>query len=602
MSRPIALLLLCALMAVSSVAQQSAPRPTTDSSARFIAPSEVNVRIEPDVRTFVVMAALNIAGYDFESGDLPLSPARAELRRDLAKVNPQLKASLAQFLKSHRRPGVDEASDAARYTALSLMMTEPPSFSVYTREGTPVPDDLRPLISDDSFSKLIQQFYLTSGIKELIPKYIAVGNVYAAAYRRPIGELLYDALEYFHLRPETIITMRPLVLSKDQPGSRRRVETQSVARTRTRHVFVIPDPLSPMDTAFVRDDLLNQKEELVARRVGDDYVVMLGPSTRFNPEAVRRVLIRFLIDPMIERHLKTSLEYKDQIVKLVASVPTAEKPFGSSVYLVLRESLAQAAEARLRLIEAKEKGTAYTQDDAIFDLAQGYLRGAVLAFHFFESLIGLEKVGISIEDLFDQMLATTKFEREPTRAREFEPIVARVSAARRASAARASTREPDAAAALATGLTGKILLSDDLIRLRRFAEARTILNEILAVQPKNARALFGMGQIVSQTPSAAEQDPKADENDKIQAQHDRLEEAIKLYKKAIENASPEAEKWLIQWSHVFVGRILDFQDFRADAIAEYEKAIALGPIPNGAYKEAVEGKQRPFGQKQDKLN
>jgi tetratricopeptide (TPR) repeat protein len=589
-------------MAVSSVAQQSAPRPTTDSSARFIAPSEVNVRIEPDVRTFVVMAALNIAGYDFESGDLPLSPARAELRRDLAKVNPQLKASLAQFLKSHRRPGVDEASDAARYTALSLMMTEPPSFSVYTREGTPVPDDLRPLISDDSFSKLIQQFYLTSGIKELIPKYIAVGNVYAAAYRRPIGELLYDALEYFHLRPETIITMRPLVLSKDQPGSRRRVETQSVARTRTRHVFVIPDPLSPMDTAFVRDDLLNQKEELVARRVGDDYVVMLGPSTRFNPEAVRRVLIRFLIDPMIERHLKTSLEYKDQIVKLVASVPTAEKPFGSSVYLVLRESLAQAAEARLRLIEAKEKGTAYTQDDAIFDLAQGYLRGAVLAFHFFESLIGLEKVGISIEDLFDQMLATTKFEREPTRAREFEPIVARVSAARRASAARASTREPDAAAALATGLTGKILLSDDLIRLRRFAEARTILNEILAVQPKNARALFGMGQIVSQTPSAAEQDPKADENDKIQAQHDRLEEAIKLYKKAIENASPEAEKWLIQWSHVFVGRILDFQDFRADAIAEYEKAIALGPIPNGAYKEAVEGKQRPFGQKQDKLN
>jgi len=102
---------------------------------------------------------------------------------------------------------------------------------------------------------------------------------------------------------------------------------------------------------------------------------------------------------------------------------------------------------------------------------------------------------------------------------------------------------------------------------------------------------------VSQTSSAAEADPKADENDKIQAQHERLEEALKLFRRAIENASP-AEQWLVQWSHVLIGRILDFQDFRLDAVAEYEKAIALGPIPNGAHKEAIEGKQRPFGQKQ----
>jgi hypothetical protein len=43
--------------------------------------------------------------------------------------------------------------------------------------------------------------------------------------------------------------------------------------------------------------------------------------------------------------------------------------------------------------------------------------------------------------------------------------------------------------------------------------------------------------------------------------------------------------------------IYDFQEFREDAVAEYEKAIALGEVSNGAYKEALEGKQRPFGQK-----
>jgi hypothetical protein len=48
---------------------------------------------------------------------------------------------------------------------------------------------------------------------------------------------------------------------------------------------------------------------------------------------------------------------------------------------------------------------------------------------------------------------------------------------------------------------------------------------------------------------------------------------------------------------VLIGRILDFQEFRADAVAEYEKAIALGEVANGAYKEALEGKQRPYGQR-----
>ena len=146
-------------------------------------------------------------------------------------------------------------------------------------------------------------------------------------------------------------------------------------------------------------------------------------------------------------------------------------------------------------------------------------------------------------------------------------------------------------------MASKILRSDDLIRERRFADARALLDDVLAIEPNNARALYGMAQVVTQTPSAVELDPKADENDKIQMQHDRLERAIKLYRKAIESASKDSERWLIQWSHVYLGRIFDFQEFRGDAIAEYEKAIELGDFPNGAYKEALEGKQRPYGQK-----
>jgi tetratricopeptide (TPR) repeat protein len=174
--------------------------------------------------------------------------------------------------------------------------------------------------------------------------------------------------------------------------------------------------------------------------------------------------------------------------------------------------------------------------------------------------------------------------------------VARVSEARRAKSSRPPVREAATGEAVG-GVPKKILLSDDLIRQRRYNEARPILESILAAEPENARALYGMAQILSQGTSPVEQDPKADENDKIQAQYDRFQQAIKLYNKAIEKASPESEKWLIQWSHVLLGRIYDFQGFRADAIAEYEKAIAMKEVQFGALKEAIEGKQRPYGQK-----
>ncbi len=539
------------------------------------------------------MAAVNMAGFELETGGQPLSPARAELRKDLSKLDPAVKEKLAAFYKAHRRQNVDEAADAARYAALSLMMTPPPAFTVYQSSDRAVPDDLQPLLD---FVPLVREFYVKSGIRELVPKYMSVGDAYATAYRKAIGELIYDVLEYFHTEPQTVIHMRPLVITTGEAEARIRKSTV-VGRSRTRQVFVIPDPLAALNTSIVRGDLLNQKEDLLSRRVGDDYIVIVGPSRTVTTESARQAMIRFVIDPLVERHLKASLEYKDQILKLVAAVPTASKQYSTSVYLTIRESLAQATEARMRRLQAIATRGAYSEDDAVFDLAQAYLRGAVLSFHFYESLAGLEKVGISLEDFFDQMVATAKFDREGTRPREFEAVVARVSVSRAKISSNASG-EGAAAEAVMGAMAAKILASDDLIRQKRFADARPILEEVLAVEPNNARALYGMAQVLTQTASPVERDPKADENDKIQAQHDRLEHAIKLYRKAIENASKDSERWLIQWSHVFLGRIFDFQEFRADALAEYTKAVEMGPdIPNGAYKEALEGKQRPFGQK-----
>ena len=590
-------LLLCLCAAALAAPQQAGPQQDKSTAQAqppgFIPPGDVNVRIEPDARTVVVMAALNAAGFDYEPAGQSISPARAELRKDLARLDPQLKEKLAAFYNAHRRPGVEEGADAARYAALSLLMTPPPAFSVYQSDDRPLPPDLRALLADvdaggPRFLALLREFYVKSGLRELIPKYTALAQAEAARYRRPVGETVYQVLDYLHTRPETVISMRPLVVSSTTPD-KSKIEKQTVfARNRTRQVFVIPDPLAAYGSSFVRGDILNQKDDILSRRIGDDYIVVVGPSKTANTDAVRNAMIRFVIDPMIERRLKNALEYKDGIVKLVAGAPAAAKEYSSSVYLVLRESLAQATEARMRRIQTPGS---YSEDDAVFDLAQAYLRGAVLVFHFYESLRGYEKVGINIEDAYDQMVATIKFDREAGRVKEFEAVVARVSTARRAGSSKA-----ESVPATRT-IASKILASDDLIRERRFSDARAILDEILTAEPNNARALYGMAQVLNQTSSPVELDPSADENDKIQAQHDRLEAAIKLYRRAIQNASPATEVWLVQWSHVLLGRILDFQEFRPDALIEYEAAIALGDIKNGAYREALEGKQRPFGQK-----
>jgi tetratricopeptide (TPR) repeat protein len=583
----VTLLVLSSIIAPASGQQKAAEPPrqatrTAPGDTGFISPAEVNIRIEPDERMLVVMAALNIAGFDTEPTGETLSPARVALRKDIVKLSPEVKAQLAAFYKANRREGVDEASDAMRYAMLSFMMTQPPGFTV---NAETVPPDLKPLAE---FSKLVSNFYISSGMKELVPKYMAVNHSYAAAYRRPVGELIHSVLDYFHTRPETVVTMKPLVVEAEGPNKQSKDKTKLVARNRTRQVYIVPESLAPIDTAAVRADILNQKDDQLARRVGDDYLVVVGPSRRINLTAVRQALIRFVLDPVIERHLKAALEYKDPITKLVSGVPTAGREFKGSVYLVLRESLAQAAEARMRRIEATESGSSYGEQDAVFDLAQAYLRGAVLAFHFYDALKGYEQVGVDIDSVIDQLVASAKFEREQQRPAEFEATIAQVSAARRARASRSAASESLSPTA------GRILKSDDLIRERRFVEARPLLEEVLKSEPGNPRALFGMAQVVSNSPSPVELDPKADEDDKIQAQYDRLESAVKLYRKAIEHASRENEAWLVQWSHVYVGRILDFQEFRADAIAEYERAIALGEIANGAYKEAVEGKQRPY--------
>src|SRR5215813_153658 len=77
--------------------QQQKPQPTAPVIDRKKLPlaerpnlslADVNTDIAVDKRVIVMMAALNLAGYDYETGNRQLSSLRQQIREDLKNTNP----------------------------------------------------------------------------------------------------------------------------------------------------------------------------------------------------------------------------------------------------------------------------------------------------------------------------------------------------------------------------------------------------------------------------------------------------------------------------------------------------------------------------------
>jgi tetratricopeptide (TPR) repeat protein len=280
-------------------------------------------------------------------------------------------------------------------------------------------------------------------------------------------------------------------------------------------------------------------------------------------------------------------------VKLAGSLPTADPTLKNNVFEIVRESLSWAIEARLS-IQAVRQAVRQTDDDAErvqlqladeemrVELLSVWERGGVLALHFFEQLATLETTGVDILDWLPRMVSSFDTERERRRPVELAAIRSRVE-----------QRRQLVRAASAPKSLSRIEQADDLLRAKKYAEARQLLETVLREEPQNARATFGLAELTAKQPSTLETDPAADESDRLAALQERLEQAVELYERAARLAKPE-ERWLASRAYVAIGKIYDLANRRSEALAAYERAIALGDVRGGAYAEALAGKERPF--------
>jgi len=557
--------------------------------------ADVNTEITVDKRVIVMMAALNVAGYDYEPGNRSLSALRQQIREDLKNTNPELAGKLRNHFQTHRKGSTDAAA-VAPYLSLALSLTEPPAFTIDISVER-LPEDVREITD---FALLLEEFYRATGFSKLLPKYVAAYVNTAQNYGPAAGIALGTVLSYLHTEP--VLELPPLYIPRRTPQPANKSDEKKSDKkgdkkdgkkeTQKESALDIPNRIREF---VIMPDLLNATGAANLRVVRDAYFLLLGPTTEPNIEAMRRAFLSFVIDPLTERQVKEVAAIRNELKKLMESrgARLDQEYAQRSAYFLITDSLVRATDARMDVLgyAARRKSS---EDEALYELSLAYDRGAVLVYHFYDQMKAFEAVGVNLRDYSSALLSNIDFERESKRLDEYAQRLTRVKQLR--IEATMTPAPPPTISNADEKLVAQIVEADQMIKARKYDEAKLVLDAALKEKPNNARVLFGLAEVASKKATALEDPDRVEES---------LFAAVEYYKQAARNASPETEKWLMQRSYVAAAKILDFivetnpalaEKLSAEAAAAYELALQLGKVEGGAYEEAEKAiKQR--GQK-----
>lgn len=565
---------------------------------------DVNTFIGADKRVIVMMAALNVAGYDYESGSRQLGPLRQQMREDLKNTPPDVVRKMRDFFLAHRKVSNDAAA-VAPYLSLALSLQEPPAFAIDVPPDR-LPDDVKEI---SGFAPIVEEFYQKTGFSRLLPKYVEAYLKVAETYPQAAGLALGNVLTYLHTEP--VLELPPLFNIRRTPAAKPekkedkkadkkdsgkkdsdKKDKQADAKAQVPQIAEVLDSPNRIRQFVIIPDLFNASNAANLRVVRDTYFLLLGPANAPSIEAMRRSFLGFVLDPLVERQIKEVAAIRGDLRKLMESRgDRLDREYAErSAYFLITDSLVQATDARMDVLGMAAR-KASPEDEAIYQLSLGYERGSVLVYHFYDQMKAFEAVGVNVRDYISSMLGGIDFEREANRLKEFEQRLARYKQFRTE-----ATFAPAPTVAIANAdekLVTRIVEADNLIKNRKYDDAKAVLDAALKEKPDNARLLFGLAEVTSKQASTL------DDSDRVE---ESLYAAIDLYKRAAQSASPESEKWLAQRSYVAAGKILDFiaetnpslaEKLTAEAAIAYELAIKLGKVEGGAYEEAEKAiKQR----------
>jgi hypothetical protein len=574
---------------------QSPKAPTVDRSKIPLAQrpnltlADVNTLIGIDSRVIVMMAALNVAGFDYEPGNRPLSALRLQAREELKNIKPDLVRRLRDHFKSHSKGRVDAVA-VAPYLSLALSLTEPPGFTIDVPADR-LPEDVREITD---FALLLEEFYREAGFSKLLPKYVDSYLKAAQTYPMGAGLALGTVLTYLHTEP--ILVLPPLYAARRAAASSKKDGGKSDKKDKQSQQA--PQPKEEEIPNRIRQfvivpDLLNSTGAANLRVVRDTYYLLLGPTTEPNIDAMRRGFLSFVIDPLTDRQVKEVATIRNPLKKLMESRgDKLDQEYAKrSAYYLITDSLVRATDARMDVLGLATRRK-LSEDEAIYEMSLGYDRGAVLVYHFYDLMKAFEAVGVDLRDYYPSLLQNIDFEREETRLKENADRLTRIKQLRTEATLAPAPAPPATISNADEKIIARIVEADQLLKARKYPDAKAVLDAALKERPDNARVLFGLGDVMSK------QATTLDDSDRIE---EALYAAIEYYRLAAKNASPENEKWLAQRSYVAAGKILDFiaensppvaEKMAAEATIAYELALKLGKVEGGAYEEAEKAIQQ----------
>jgi tetratricopeptide (TPR) repeat protein len=611
-------LLLCG--GIASAQNKPSPTPAPQRPATQTAPPppqprqvsidllEYGVQIKPEPRLVVVMAALAAAGFDPTPKDEEPSVFRAQLKRDLANLDPDLQQRLKSFYERNKLPAVNgraptPAEQAARYVTLAYAVGAAPDFEVPAR-SLDLPAGLLEVLD---FAPLVREFYRKSGIDERMPTYLRAYQLEGDRLRRSTAATIYGIVSYLHTRPITTTIERiPVRLpagSKPKKDAPVRYET----REHDRRFTLVPDLLAAPGT-------------INFRVIADDYYVIVPSceeTKRYcygrdnNPASpeVRRAYIQYVVDPLVVRFNRDISARKEPLKQLLDARSGAGANVSPDVFLMVGRSLVTAIDVRLdeaarlnalsreaseklakttdaarraELVKELDVARASVADEAIAQLAEGYESGATLSFYFAEQLRGVESSGFDFTNSLSDMIASFDPAREMKRLEEADAARKRAVAARKARAD-AEANQTAASSLPNAALVKKLLEVDGLLQLKNYTAAEDRLLALLREFPGESRVFFALAETANLSARDA-----TDED--VQSQ--RLNKALANYRNAVREAPPDADRCMLVRAHEAMGRILEFLEQRDEAIKEFDAAIGINETTCGSYRDAVEAKKR----------
>jgi tetratricopeptide (TPR) repeat protein len=491
-----------------------------EKAPSLVDPAGPTVSLVSSEPVFLMAAALNACGYDegLDESAPVRKRVRAEIDQALAKSEDARvkRDKICLYIAQHRMTGSER--DISQYISLALYLTPPPELET-SADLTEMPPDSTQVVE---IVPLLKDFVAAVDLHGI---WLAVRRVYddeAARLHDPLSKMIVETNFYLKLPASTYEGRR--------------------------FVVVIEPLLSP--------------RTVNARIYGTDYVVVVSPvDGQIRMGDVRHTYLHYVIEPLLYAR-SNAIDRTQPILKEIREAPLEFRYRSDTVPLTV-ECLIKAVEARTMdtgVPEYKIPAGALREDmpryeherqvyqqkvDAVrwatvrHDMTQGF----VLTQYFYEQLIQFEKDPASLKDTIGEMVYSMDVDQQVHRAREIEFDKEADGEVLGRSKPRKLTGLDLAEAQLANG---DVVTASALAR-----QALSEHSDTLESVAEGARANFILARAAILT--------------------GHPEDAINHFQKTLATSK---DARLLAWSHIYLGRMLDLDCKRDEAVAEYAEALA----------------------------